>query len=249
MAGLAVLTLAGLLPARVGAQCDISSKEMVADGRLLPSTVPAGKGGGYYFFAPPNHSYSVEIHVPTGESLAVVLGAANVECPSTGSQSVHLNNYAAPVVQGGFRGSFTTTVLGLPFYSVHFFNGSANAIDFFYSVSDTTLYSAAWSTNGTYNTFYSLLNTTNDTCTGTLTLFSTVGGDVTSVPLSIPAGATASTNTQSLGTPRNSGGSARFTHDCPPGAFLAEAAIANFTIAPTPYFQFVHFQATRESGR
>jgi hypothetical protein len=31
-------------------------------------------------------------------------------------------------------------------------------------------------------------------------------------------------------------------HDGPPGAIVAEVAIANFSISPTPYFQFVHFQ-------
>ena len=49
-----------------------------------------------------------------------------------------------------------------------------------------------------------------------------------------------------MATGRNSAGTARFTHDCPPGAFLAEAAIASFAISP-PYFQFVHFEGTREA--
>jgi len=37
----------------------------------------------------------------------------------------------------------------------------------------------------------------------------------------------------------------RFTHDGPPGAIIAEAAIANFSISPA-YVQPVKFQAMRE---
>jgi hypothetical protein len=37
-----------------------------------------------------------------------------------------------------------------------------------------------------------------------------------------------------------------FVHNGPPGAILAEATIANFSILPTPYNQPVKFQTVRE---
>jgi hypothetical protein len=64
--------------------------------------------------------------------------------------------------------------------------------------------------------------------------------------LTIPAGATASTNTAALVTPRNATGTARLTHDGPPDALLAEAAIANFSTSPA-YIQPVKFGAVRQS--
>ena len=64
--------------------------------------------------------------------------------------------------------------------------------------------------------------------------------------VTIPAGQTVSTNTASLLVTRNLTGTARFTHNGPPGAVVAEAAIANFTISPA-YTQPVKFVAVRES--
>jgi hypothetical protein len=62
----------------------------------------------------------------------------------------------------------------------------------------------------------------------------------------IAAGQTASTNTAALGIGPNQTGTARFTHDGPPGAVLAEAAIANFSTTPA-YVQPVKFQAVRDA--
>jgi hypothetical protein len=62
----------------------------------------------------------------------------------------------------------------------------------------------------------------------------------------IPAGRAASTSTAALGIARNQTGTARFTHDGPPGAIVAEAAIASFSISPA-YVQPVKFQAVREA--
>ena len=56
--------------------------------------------------------------------------------------------------------------------------------------------------------------------------------------MSVPAGQTASVNTGSLGVARGGVGTAKFTHDGPPGAVVAEAAIANFSVNPA-YVQTV----------
>ena len=73
------------------------------------------------------------------------------------------------------------------------------------------------------------------------------GAVLSTFNLSIPAGETTSTNTVALAVARNRTGWARFTHNGPPGAIVAEAAIANFSLNPA-YVQPVRFQAVRESA-
>ena len=107
------------------------------------------------------------------------------------------------------------------------------------------MYSPAWTTNGTFDTYYSFQNTTGAPVSGTLTLSDGTGTVLSTFGLSIPAGQTASTNTASIGVPRGRTGTAKFTHDGPPGAVVAEAAIANFSYNPA-YVQPVKFQAVRE---
>jgi hypothetical protein len=248
---MAVVALAVLLPARARAQGCNTTYNVVPDGRLLPFTVAPNGDVGFLFAGTQGHSYSVEVeHPSTSGAYSVTLGDANVACPGVGISVGGLSGTpnVDPIVQSGFRGSFTATVSGTPSYTIRFVEAGGIAQDISLSVSDTTLYSPAWSTNGTYDTFYSLLNTTNTACTGTLTLFNVAGTAVKTSPLSIPSGATAATNTSAQGVVRNTTGTAKFTHNCPPGAFIAEAAIANFSISPTPYVQFVHFQPTRESA-
>jgi hypothetical protein len=106
--------------------------------------------------------------------------------------------------------------------------------------------SSAWTTNGSFNTFYSFQNTTILTLNGVLKLLDITGTEISSVPLTILPRQTVTANTVTLGTGRNHTGTARFTHDGPPGAIVAEAAIANFSITPA-YVQPVKFQPVREA--
>ena len=108
------------------------------------------------------------------------------------------------------------------------------------------MYSPAWSTNGSFQTFYSLQNSTGATLHGTLTLFDTAGSVLSSSDVVVPPGQTLATNTASLDVPRNRTGTARLTHDGPPGAIVAEAVIANFSLSPA-YVQPVKFEAVRQA--
>jgi len=125
-------------------------------------------------------------------------------------------------------------------------NAAGSPIPVSFTWSDTTMYSPAWSTNGTFNTFYSFQNTTTASLNGTLTLLDNAGAVLSTFSLPIPSGQTTTTNTQALAVTPNRTGTARFTHDGPPGSILAEAAIANFAISPA-YVQPVKFQAVREA--
>ncbi|MGH9887301.1 MAG: hypothetical protein ACREBE_17365, partial [bacterium] len=124
-------------------------------------------------------------------------------------------------------------------------NGSVSALPVLVRWSETTLYSAAWSTNGSTNTFYTLQNTTGATVHGVLTLYGADGVAVSTAPLNIPPGQTGIANTAGLGTPRSRTGTARFSHDGPPGAMLAGATIANFSTSPA-YAQPVKFVPMRQ---
>jgi uncharacterized repeat protein (TIGR01451 family) len=132
------------------------------------------------------------------------------------------------------------------FFRARLVNTTGVPLSFSFSWSDTTMYSPAWSTNGAFNTYYSFQNTTGEALNGKLTLVDTAGAVLSTFNLAIPAGQPVSTNTQALGVTRNRTGTAKFTHDGPPGAVLAEAAIANFSLNPA-YVQPVKFQPVREA--
>lgn len=213
---------------------------LVPDGRITTSTIPAATTFYYFVGTTSGYSYSLEVRYPVGLYDAGLTARINTVCPlatSIGRNTVTIDpQFQCTLcgVQTGVRVSFTASNEN---YWVHIQNTSGAPQTYSISMSETMQYSPAWSTNGSFNTFYSLFNTTNATCTGTLTLYDTAGVVADTQPLTITPGATGSTNTSAMGTPRNMAGTAKFNHDCPPGAFLAEAAIANFSISPTPYFQ------------
>jgi len=245
------------LAAVPGAEAQVCDRlQTVPDGRIRgPFTVNNGTNNvGLFYQGVMGKSYSVEAMVTSAPydagTLAVNFGAAGVSCPLTNLAGIRrtegIDPAPQPTLNNYFRASFTAPSTN--FYMIRVGNTSATAVDVQITVSETTLYSPVWSTNGNYNTFYSIYNTTKTTCAGTLTLYNTAGTALTTQALSIPTGATASTNTSAMGTPRGVTGTAKFTNDCPPGAFLGEAAVADFSISPTPYFQFVHFEGTRTAA-
>jgi hypothetical protein len=230
---------------------------IVPDGRILESTIPNGVTYIYIVGITPGRSYSFESRYHKGEynatavTLVTTIGTGACTSPAvlnlTNTKQIdpmlHCTNCTEP--QGNRRASFVADSTAI-FITVQ--NTSAVSQSLTISMSETSLFSPAWSTNGSFDTFYSLYNTTNSTIAGTLTLFDTAGTAVSTVPISVAAGATASTNTVAAGAPRNTAGTALFIHTGPPGAILAEAAIGNFSISPTPYIQIVKFGPVRESA-
>lgn len=235
------------LPAPAGAEGTTCTNPtvIVPDGRITASTIPAGATFYFLITSRGGNSYSVEFHnilgaaVQTPGTLTVYSNAAcTATVTPTDTASVD------PADLNGNRVSYTATTTQTRFALS---NTSGSPITYSFSVSDTTMFSASWSTNATYNTYYSFLNTTGSTLAGTLTLYDTVGNQVGSPNnFTINPNTTASTNTVVLGTLRDRTGTAKFTHSGPPGAILAEAAIANFTFT-TPYIQPVKFVSPRES--
>ena len=232
----------------IGTACS-SPYIVVPDGRLTPSVIPARATVWFGASLTMGNSYSVEFKSVTGNngppgSLTVFKGddlcSGRSSLSSSDSATVDPGESTAAV-----RVSFTATGTN-PLYRMSLLNGAAIPVAYTVRVSETTQFSPAWSTNGPFNTFYSFLNTTGASLSGTLSLLDPAGGVVSTLPLAIPAGQTATANTASMGVARNRTGTARFTHNGPPGAIEAEAAIANFSLSPA-YVQPVKFQAAREA--
>jgi uncharacterized repeat protein (TIGR01451 family) len=222
---------------------------VVPDGRLARIIVPAGATVWIGARVRIGNSYSVELESTTGTvppgTLTVFSG--DDACGGTSTLATTDTAAADPAGSGGaVRRSFTATGT-LTDFRARLENSAGGPVTVGVSWSDTTMFSPAWSDFGSFDTFYSFQNTTGETRHGTLTLLSPAGAEVGTSNLTIAAGQTASTNTQAMGIARNQVGTARFTHDGPPGAILAEAAIANFSISPA-YVQPVKLQAMREAA-
>jgi hypothetical protein len=240
----ASLALLLALPAASSAQTFTNSPQ---DGRLTTQTLAAGETVCFFFAAVGGRSYSVTVAQPAiFTSTFTVAVAQGGNCPGLPDMGGLVETAGIePSFYSVRRVSFVAPATNFVITTV--VNTGATASTIVFNASDTTQFSPVWSTNGTYDTFYSFMNTTNVTCAGTLTLRNTAGTLITTNAFTVASGATLSTNTVSMGTTRNLTGTARLSHTCPPGAILTEAAVANFTISPTPYFQFVHFEPTRES--
>ncbi|PYQ02602.1 MAG: hypothetical protein DMF82_15615 [Acidobacteria bacterium] len=226
-----------------------SETVVVPDGRLASRTIGAGADLWFAANVKIGNWYSLEFKNASGSTPPGVLMLFRGDDGCSGSTTAAPADTAAidPAGTGGitrvsFGASGTQT-----FFRAKLYNGAGSPVTFNFSWSDTTMYSPAWSTNGSFNTYYSFQNTTGASRVGTLTLRDTTGAVVSVIfPVTIPAGQAASVNTASLGIVRNRTGTATFTHNGPPGAILAEAAIANFTLSPA-YVQPVKFQAVREA--
>jgi hypothetical protein len=229
---------------------------VVPDGRLALSTIPAGTTlwFGATLRAPVGpivgNSYSLELTNTAGTNIppgTLTVFSGDDGCGGNSTLATTDTSAIDPAGTGGIaRVSFASSGATQPFFRARLVNSSGSTIPFSFSWSDTTMYSPAWSTTGAFDTFYSFQNATGASLSVTLTLLDTTGGTLSTSTVSIPAGQTVSANTMSLGATRSGIGTARFTHNGPPGAIVAEAAIANFSISPS-YVQPVKFQPVREA--
>jgi hypothetical protein len=123
------------------------------------------------------------------------------------------------------------------------------------SVSETTLYDPAVITNANMNNFYAMQNTTSVSLNGVFTFRETwTGALIAPSPIAVSLNPNASSLNTSPGSvqghlnlTRGKYGSAIFTHDGPPGAFVVTATIADFSVTP-PYVQATSLAAAREAA-
>jgi uncharacterized repeat protein (TIGR01451 family) len=218
---------------------------IVPDGRVTEGSIAGGATRWFGARLTIYNSYSIEFKSTTGGPPPWTLTVFKGNDGCTGSSTVTTHDTSDADPPGSTRLSFEATG-NESFFRARLVNGSASPIPVSYSLSDTTMYSAAWSTNGSFDTFYSFQNTTNTTLHGLLSFFITTGGLEGIIPITLPPGQTVSTNTVALARTRNLTGTVKLIHDGPPGGVLAEAAIANFSLSPA-YVQPVRFQAVREA--
>lgn len=218
---------------------------IVPDGRVTADWIGAGAIRWFGASLRIYNSYSLEFKSLTGAdpSWTVTVVAGDGGCNEAYAATTRDTSSLDP--PGATRISFTATGVET-FFRAKLDNNAGPPVAFSYRLSDTTLYSPAWSTNGSYDTFYSFQNTTNAALHGVLSFFLTDGGLEGLIPVTIPPGQTLSTNTAALARTRNRAGTVSLAHDGPPGSIVAEAAIANYSLGPA-YVQPVKFQAVREA--
>jgi hypothetical protein len=221
---------------------------VVADGRVTPTTIAASSTAWFQFVLKLGDSYSLELKNTTGGSSPpgnLTVFSGDDGCSGNSSLAVRNTTGIDPAPgAGAARVSFTASGASRTFRARLVNSGAAVAYTL--GLADTALYSPAWSTNGSFDTFYSFQNTTNASVTGSLTFLSPSGAQVSSTSVTVPSGQTVGVNSLALGLPRNQTGTARFRHDGPPGSIVAEAAIANFGLSPA-YVQPVKFESVREA--
>jgi hypothetical protein len=247
--GSLVLASFPAMVAAEGTSCG-SPTFVVPDGRVIESTIPNGATFAFVFFALAGRSYTFEVSQTLsafGTSPGTITAFNNAPVCSTPIAGLVHNYLTDPNLgntgpQVGDRVAFNG-FNGFGGFTIN--NASGVAVSYSFSANETTMFSPAWSTIGTYNTYYSFYNTTNASITGVLTLTKTDGTAAGSTTLVIPALQTAATNTVALGTPTGAAGTAIFTHLGPASAILVEADIANFSTTPA-YIQPVKFQSPRD---
>ncbi len=237
-----------MLPNAAQAACFLAIGE--ADGRIQ-GAYQLGAGGNdisLRFAVETGRSYTVDVIKTGGFPATLTTNINNSFCPTTDiSSGVTLRDTSlvTPSVFGGNLGLRKSVVVTGNPGSLDMRLGNTdptNTAFVVFRVSETTLYSPGWSTFGGSQTFWSFSNTTNATLNGTLTILNTSGTQIATASQAIPSGTAFFPSTITMAIAAGQAGTARFTHDGPRTAFLAEGAITNFIT----FFQRVNFVAPRQ---
>ncbi len=219
---------------------------LVPDGRIIQGTFPAATDFWYGFTGTPGNSYSLEwgntgIGPITGFSSAELLLATDAGCNGMVSATFSDTSSSEPQLDPRSRRESFQVTVARPVFRFKIHRGALPVWNYYFRLVDTTMFSPGWATFAGLQTFWSFLNTTNATINGTITLLDGFGTQVAALGVGILPKRAVFPSTIALGIAPNRSGTARFTHDGPPGAVLAEAAITNGT-----YFQRVRFEPVRE---
>ncbi len=244
--GIGTLMLLVLPNAAQAATCSLVIPP--ADGRILgPYTLfDLSDDIGLAFGVEDGRSYSVEASSAGGTANPpTIFINSNSLCPTTDIASgvtIRNTTLISPALgfgAGGTRRSLVVTSVPLGSLAMRVHNLGPTT-SYVVSVTETTLFSPGWSTMGV-STFWSFFNTTNATINGTLTLLNATGTQIAAAGVAILPNRAVFPSTITMAVAAGQAGTARFTHDGPPGAILAEAAITNFA----GFFQRVRFEPRR----
>jgi hypothetical protein len=245
-----------------GVSCT-STTGLVPDGRVLDfDNVQPGSTAYYSFGSVAGRSYSIEVHDDVdsnpGSELQIqyysqAAQASGWTCANAVAMTAGTPPYSStqfrdttaiePVLVSGRRVSVPAPATDTIIIGVK--NTGANSHYVAISVSETTLYNPAVITNGNFNVFYAFQNATSATINGVFTFRETwTGALIAPSPIAValaPNGSSFNTGTPAAGTnppgylalTRGKYGTATFTHDGPPGAFVVDAIIADFSVTPS----------------
>jgi hypothetical protein len=211
---------------------------IIPDGRLTQSSFPQNTTFWYGIYAQSRHSYSVEFEPPADNYLNAIRPRFSPiaifaptdflqACRGASTVAVTQNSGYAPVIMASSNGagrwvSFTAQSGGL--YLIQVTNAMGSGGYTFRAV-DTTLIGIRWNTATGYDLLWTMLNVSDMPITGTFTALDMSGQVVAAVQFSIPPGGRVARSSASsdLNLPRNSVGSAMFSHNGPPNSVMAEA--------------------------
>ena len=213
---------------------------LVPDGSSHEGDLAAAPGSRWYrFVAKAGRSYALMAENLTPGDVQPELGITGV-LNACGGSWVTANEFAdiqepasiePSYLVGATRQALKVTSDAVLFFAVMDLNVT-NAAHFRVRVEETTLFSPLWSTENGIETHYRLFNTTNRPCSVTLDLRTdndgVPSGSVSSVTFDLAANSSISRHTGvgDLHIQNGQIGHATITHDCTPGAILADAFLA-----------------------
>lgn len=254
---LSVAMAAATVLSAFGESTDCTNPSLVVpDGRISQSQFAAGATNYYAFYGQTGHSYSVEF-VPAdnlaGNTVLHFTGFkvygpndALQACRGNSSLQVTFNSSIAPTISrnsygNGMRGSFVQPDGGQnPPPDIIAITNTGGPGAYTYRIVDTTLFAPRWSTYAGYDTQWGFMNLSDMTVQGTLTVYDINNQQLNSIRVTIPpAGLVVRTSSfNDLDLPRNTTGSAIFTHNAPPRSILADAYMLNSSATLVVYAKF-----------
>ena len=225
---------------------------IIPDGRLTQSSFPQNTSYWYGIYTQARHSYSVEFEPPADNyfntarpRFAPVSVFAPTDflqgCHGTSSVVITQNSGYAPVILANSNGagrriSFTAQTAGLHLIQVTNVVGTGA---YTFRAVDTTLIGIRWNTATGYDVLWTMLNVSDMPITGTFMALDMNGQVIAAMQVGIPPGGrvAVSSASSSLNLPRNSVGSAIFSHNGPPNSIMAEAFLNGPTSALPERFE------------
>ena len=226
---------------------------IITDGRITQSTFGQTATYWYGIYAQAAHSYAVEFEPPadnyynTTKVQIATLGVfgpndAIPACHGTSTVAVTQNSGYAPVIfkngnGAGRRISFTAQTAGLHLIAATNLAGPGS---YTFRAVDTTLINARWSTWSGYDDQWGFVNLSDMPITGILTVYDSSGQVLAAAQFVVPVVGEAyrSSSRSDLNLPRNTGGSAVFSHNGPPNSVLADAYMISPTGSVVTYTKF-----------
>jgi hypothetical protein len=216
---------------------------LVPDGATQTGDIAASPASGLRYFrfvAKASRSYAVMLEnlVSPDQQGEIAVGSVTASCggaPLTVNDSADLFepiglDTGAGV--GAARVALKSPGDGVLFFAVNGHINASGASQFRVRVVETTLFSSLWSTATGFDTSYRLYNTTNASCSVTLSLRldndAAAAGGTSSVTFALPGNSTVTrlAGAADMGVTAGQAGHTVITHDCPPGALQVQAYLS-----------------------